>query len=280
MTRPWTRGEILKTRPHALPAPGARASCPRSPRAAWACALAVAGSCLLSCAGKDGPTGADDPETRAVRWISTHQQSDGSFPTEGYLPREIGTAIVLGLLASNSDAAAGLNPVLARSVRYLESRQSPDGAFRYPRCPDEAVNTSLTLLALFACRDRDAGCYRNDGGYVEIFDARLLHRFFRWAVNEDATWDRFLEQRERTAATADADPPEPEDLFRAARRAVAAKDADRALEIRTRVLRGQSPDGSWVEDGPSEGRRLIGAATRVRILELLRPLLAGPLARR
>lgn len=214
-----------------------------------------------------------DPETQALKWITRLQGADGSFPTEEYLPREIGTAVVMGLLASATSDGVNLEPVLAHSIKYFESRQSPDGAFRYSQCPDVAMNTSLTLLAFFACRDRDHGSYRNDGGYVEVFDPRLLHGFFSWAKKDSATWDGFLEQRPSGPLAADPDRPEPEDLFRAARRAAASKDTARALEIRSRIVLGQGADGSWEVDGPSNGRRIIAAAYRIRTLELLRPLL-------
>lgn len=279
MTRPWTRGESRKTRPHALPAPGAPASGPRSPRAAWAC-LALA---LGSCSGNDvspKPRDLSTPEARALRWISRQQLADGAFPTEGYLPREIGTAFVVGLLACATDEPSDFNPMLVRSIKFLEQRQSPDGAFRYAQCPDDAMNTSLTLLALFACRDRKDGCYRNDGGYVEVFDARLLHRFFRSAGKDFMTWDEFLQRSDLAVQTGDPDRPEPEDLFRAARRALRAKDAASAMEIRSRILLGQADDGSWAQDGPSAGRRIVAAACRIRTLELLRPILADTLVRR
>lgn len=283
MTRPWTRGESQKTRPHALPAPGAPASGPRSPRAAWAFMAAVIGSFALGCAGRGespGADGAPDPETRALRWIAERQLPDGSFPTEDYLPREIGTALVTGLLASATKDKLNLDPVLARSVRYFSSLQSTDGAFRYSQCPDVAMNTSLTLLALFACRDRDTDTYRNDGGYVEVFDPRLLHRFFLSTAKGLATWDDFLERRELALLSPDANQPEPEDLFRSARRALKAKDAAAAMEIRSLVLRGQVADGSWEEDGPSDGRKMVGLAYRIRTLELLHPLLSDTLVRR
>lgn len=55
-------------------------------------------------------------------------------------------------------------------------------------------------------------------------------------------------------------------------------DAAGALEVRSRILEGQGPDGSWEEDGPSEARETI--ATGYRTPSLLSPMTADILVRR
>lgn len=287
MESPWTGGEPLVTHPHALLAPGAAARGSRSSRGVMTLLVTLITSTLLSCAAENPgaglsatAAGESNAERLALAWMTHRQKADGSFATESFLPREIGTALVAGLLASVSGESPELGRVLHHSVKYFESLQSQDGAFRYPKCPDVRINTSLTLLALFACRDRDLGSYRNDGGYVELMDPRLLSRYFQRVASDPMDWDDFLERHDLAVLYPEEGSPDPEDLFRAARRAVAKKDAVLACEIRAEILRGQGPDGSWADDGPAEGRRIIATAYRIRTLELLRPLTSDLLVKR
>lgn len=285
MKRPWTRGADPSTHPHGDPAPGAPAPRSRSGRPPLILALLMVMALFMSCASPDyqimpGGGTPPDAETRALAWMRDLQESDGSFPTDSFLPREIGTAMVMGLLAATRNESVDVTPVLAKTTRYVESRQSPDGAFRVPNCPDVRLTTSLALLALFAVRDRNLGFYRSDGAYVEACDPRLLSAYVRSALKDPLSWDEFLERRDAGAPSTPSGRPEPEDFFLAARRSLAAGDGAAALEIRARVLEGQSHDGFWEVDGPSEGRRIVGAAYRIRTLNLLCPLLADTLVRK
>lgn len=94
------------------------------------------------------------------------------------------------------------------------------------------------------------------------------------------TWHDFLERRDLAVLVPGSASAEPKELFRAARRVVAAKDVAGALEIRSRILLGQGADGSWEADGTSNGRKIIAAVYRIRTLEYLRPLLAETLVRK
>lgn len=279
MLGPWTRGAALTTRPHALSTPGVPAPCSRSSRASLEIVSVLLLSSILGCAGAS-PEHVADPGTLALTWLTQRQKPDGSFPTDEYLPREIGTPLVMGLLASLKPDRAGLDPVLAGSVKYVESLQSPDGAFRYATCPDVAINTSLTLLALFACRDRATGGCRPEDKYVEVVDPRLLHRFLVLAEKDPMNWDQFLERKDLPALAPPPSRVEPEDLYRDACKAVATKDTEAASRIRMLVLAGQNPDGSWDSDGPGEGRRIIAAAYRIRTLELLCVIASDAFVRR
>src|SRR5882672_4601574 len=262
MTKPWRRGALTQSPPHeCLSTPGASPTASRSLRA-YGALLFLAFLAFTGCAPQEPArvqAPEPDPEARTLQWLAGRQTEAGAFPTEGYLPREIGTVLVMGLLATGNADLVDLDGLLDRSVRYVESLQSRDGAFRFARWPDIRISTSLAVLSLIACKSRSGD------GPLDVVDPRLLARYARQSLDRDRGWDEFLEEDHGEAAQ----PTDPEELLVAARKAKAGRNSAEALRLRGLVLDGQGPDGAWATDGPSEGRRIVGAAVRLRTLALL-----------
>jgi prenyltransferase beta subunit len=125
---------------------------------------------------------ADDAARRAVDWIRSRQQPDGSW-WDGWCARYVyGTTMALeGLLRARPRDVGG--PVTARAIEWLLSRQNPDGGwgedFHGESSASTVEHTGMALVALgleprIADRARAAilagarwisGCQRPDGGW-------------------------------------------------------------------------------------------------------------------
>lgn len=199
---------------------------------------------------KEGATTVNS-NLRALGWLKSVQNPDGSFGTGAYLSRGMETAFVLGV-ASASCPEPAADTVLEPAYRYLAQLCQEDGSFG---TKEDKLPSTIVLLALAAARDRKAGELRAGRTYLEMLNPTVF------AHDSHATVSAAYER------------PHPIELLSAASAAFSAKDPRILERIRSLILSKQREDGSW---GPFPGplgseqdRTILGTIYAMRALRLV-----------
>jgi len=206
-----------------------------------------------------------EPADRALRWLGRVQNGDGSFGTGQYLPRELETVLVLGLVAASDPKPLEAHRILDRAFRYFTSVQRGDGGLVVEGWGNHGLTTAMALAALAAYRDWKTRRLERDAFYVEAYDPRDLRRFFASGASADTDWADYV-TRPNVADTA-----APSSCISLFYRAIAAGHAGKEPSpdaVDQEILAKQRPEGNWATSR-SLDEDVLETAYALRTLRLL-----------
>jgi len=101
-------------------------------------------------AGGGAPASAVVARDKAVAWLKSQQEADGSYGEKMVKENRVGlTALALRALITSKGVTAD-DPAVAKAVAFILAHRQPDGGIYEPGNPLTNYNTSLAVMALAA----------------------------------------------------------------------------------------------------------------------------------